>query len=163
MERLVGPARVQLKLELGMTIRPGSVVWLHHAGRLLKAAPEQLRGASSREVVEELQGPAVPWTISSLATHPRKTFHDIPTDAQWQMDLPSSGKGPWKIHGFSKGLVSQLKRSGVEVRERGQMMNCYNSNQPRPGRSTVTFNLIASRSHQKIFKLNRTQWVCVGY
>lgn len=93
-------------------------MWLHHAGRLLKAAPEQLRGASSREAVEELQGPAVPWTISSLATHPRKTFHDIPRDAQWQMDLPSSGKGPWKIHGVSKGLVSQLKRSGVEVWER---------------------------------------------
>lgn len=92
--QFVGPARVlavETRVEEDGSLRPGSVVWLHHAGRLLKAAPEQLRAASDRELaVEELRGPTdIPWTITSLATHPaRKTYHDIskdlPTDLQTQ-------------------------------------------------------------------------------
>ena len=89
----VGPARVlavETRCEEDGSLRPGSCVWLHRAGRLIKAAPEQLRAASDRErAIEELKGPVeIPWTITSLATHPHtKTFDDIskeiPSDMQW--------------------------------------------------------------------------------
>ena len=59
--QFVGPARVlavETRVEEDGSLRPGSVVWLHHAGRLLKAAPEQLRAASEWEqAIEQLQGP----------------------------------------------------------------------------------------------------------
>ena len=90
----VGPARVlavETRSDEAGNLRPGSCVWLHRAGRLIKAAPEQLRAASDRErAIEELHGPAeVPWTITSLATYPhKKTYDDIsgdtPTDMEWE-------------------------------------------------------------------------------
>ena len=69
--QFVGPARVlavETRQDADGKLRPGSVVWLHRAGRLLRACPEQLRPASERErAVEELKGPVeIPWTISSL-------------------------------------------------------------------------------------------------
>jgi hypothetical protein len=102
--QFIGPARVlavETREDEQGRLRPGSCVWLHRAGRLIKAAPEQLRQASSRErAVEELKGPCeIPWTITSLATHPhRKTYWDIsaekPTDLQWQeaSDHPTGGR-----------------------------------------------------------------------
>ena len=57
----VGPARVlavETRVDEQGNLRPGSCVWLHRAGRLIKAAPEQLRAASDRErAIEELRGP----------------------------------------------------------------------------------------------------------
>ena len=92
--QFLGPARVlavETRVDDEGKLRPGSCVWLHRAGRLIKAAPEQLRAASSREkAVEELEGPCeIPWTITSLASHPqRSTYWDIssevPNNQQWQ-------------------------------------------------------------------------------
>ena len=93
--RFLGPARV-LATESqpceGGQVRPSSVVWIHRGGRLLRAAPEQLRHASLREtMIEELKGPVeIPWTMTSLATSPnRRTYHDIsqdnPDEAEWEM------------------------------------------------------------------------------
>ena len=102
--QFVGPARVlavETRQDADGKLRPGSCVWLHRGGRLIKAAPEQLRPASSREVaIEQLKGPVeIPWTITSLATHPhRKTYQDItqdiPTDMQWEeaANHPTGGK-----------------------------------------------------------------------
>ena len=102
--QFLGPARVlavETREDEQGRLRPGSCVWLHRAGRLIKAAPEQLRQASSRErAVEELKGPVeIPWAITSLATHPqRKTYWDIsaekPTDLQWQeaSEHPTGGR-----------------------------------------------------------------------
>ena len=92
--RFLGPARV-LATETRRTqegdLRPGSIVWLHRAGRLIKAAPEQLRKASPYEQqVETLKGPVeLPWTITSIATDPqRRTYVDVskevPTEAEWE-------------------------------------------------------------------------------
>ena len=90
----VGPARVlavEIRTDELGKLRPGSCVWLHRAGRLIKAAPEQLRAASAREqAIEELKGPVeIPWTITSLATEPhKKTYTDItgdlPDDVEWE-------------------------------------------------------------------------------
>ena len=90
----VGPARVlavETRSDEAGNLRPGSCVWLHRAGRLIKAAPEQLRAASEREhAIEELRGPVeIPWTISSLATHPHAKAcdditGDVPTDMEWE-------------------------------------------------------------------------------
>ncbi|CAE7426607.1 unnamed protein product [Symbiodinium pilosum] len=89
----VGPARVlavETRVDDEGRLRPGSCVWLHRAGRLIKAAPEQLRAATDRErAIEELKGPVeIPWTITSLASHPHKKTYDditseIPDDMQW--------------------------------------------------------------------------------
>ena len=91
---LVGPARVlavETRVDEEGKLRPGSCVWLHRAGRLIKAAPEQLRAATDRErAIEELKGPVeIPWTITSLATQPHKKTYDnitgdLPDDMQWE-------------------------------------------------------------------------------
>lgn len=124
--QFVGPARVlavETRVEEDGSLRPGSVVWLHHAGRLLKAAPEQLRAASEREqAIEQLQGPLeVPWTITSLATHPgRKTYHDIskdlPTDDQFQeaANHPTGGR---RFTGKKRGVDSEAP-AGPALRQR---------------------------------------------
>ena len=81
--RFLGPVRAlatETRREEGGQLRPGSSVWIHRAGRLLRASPEQLRHASPRELwIEELRGPTeLPWTITSLASDPKKrTFLDI--------------------------------------------------------------------------------------
>ena len=91
--KFIGPARVlatETRRE-GDQLRPGSIVWIHRAGRLLKAAPEQLRKATPvEEDMEELRGPVeLPWTITGLATDPRRrTYIDIseetPDDEEWE-------------------------------------------------------------------------------
>ena len=84
--QFVGPARVlavETKEDDEGRLRPGSCVWLHRSGRLIRAAPEQLRPASDREIaMEALKGPIeIPWTITSLATHPtRRTYVDVSKD-----------------------------------------------------------------------------------
>lgn len=53
--QFVGPARVlavETRFDDKGVLRAGSIVWLHRAGRLLKAAPEQLRA---------LQVARLPW------------------------------------------------------------------------------------------------------
>ena len=115
----LGPARVlatESRIEQG-EVRPGSIVWLHCGGRLMKTAPEQLRRASLHEQeIEELKGPVeLPWTFTALATDPRRrTYTDLttelPDDDEWEdaaagppqpagsaMDVPRKrlyGKGP---------------------------------------------------------------------
>ena len=122
--QFVGPARViavETRVEENGQLRPGSCVWLHRGGRLIKAAPEQLRGASDRErAMEELKGPVeIPWTISSLATHPnRRTYidisHDKPTDDQFQ-EAGNHPTGRVRFFGKRKGVdsedVSRVARS----------------------------------------------------
>ena len=122
--RFLGPARVlatETRKDSEGNLRPGSIVWLHKAGRLLRAAPEQLRLASPYEQqIEALKGPVeLPWTITTIATDPkRRTFVDIsqekPTELQWEQaeELPiggpardigapthrQTGKGPLLVH-----------------------------------------------------------------
>lgn len=56
----LGPARVlatETRRDTEGNLRPGSIIWLHRAGRLLRAGPEQLRRASPYEQLEALKGP----------------------------------------------------------------------------------------------------------
>lgn len=104
--KFLGPARViatETRREEDGTLRPGSVVWLHRGGRLIRSAPEQLRKASPYEQqIEELQGPIeLPWTITSLATDPkRRTYVDIsgdlPDEHEWETDLAFPPEEPGK-------------------------------------------------------------------
>lgn len=93
----LGPARAiatETRKETSGELRPGSIIWLHRAGRLIKACPEQLRHASPLEAqLESLKGPLdLPWTITSLATCPkRRTFLDISYENQKRM----SGAKQW--------------------------------------------------------------------
>ena len=99
--RFLGPARViatETRRDGGGEMRPGSIVWVHRAGRLIRAAPEQLRSASPLEVqLEEFKGPVeLPWTITKLATaEGGRTFldisHEVPDDEQWDkaQEFPS--------------------------------------------------------------------------
>ena len=92
--RFLGPARVlatESRQEGDGRVRPASIIWIHRGGRLLRAAPEQLRHASPREtLMEELNGPVeIPWTMTALATSPnRRTYHDIshevPDEEEWE-------------------------------------------------------------------------------
>jgi hypothetical protein len=75
--KFLGPARViatETRKDEDGILRPGSVVWVHRGGRLLRCAPEQLRKASPHEQqIEELHGPVeLPWTITTLATDPSR-------------------------------------------------------------------------------------------
>lgn len=91
--KFLGPARViatDTRREPDGGLRPASVIWIHRGGRLLRAAPEQLRHASQREQwIEELKGPVeLPWTITSLASSGvRRGYidisHDIPEEDVW--------------------------------------------------------------------------------
>ena len=91
--KFLGPARViatETRKDEEGVLRPGSVVWVHRGGRLLRCAPEQLRKASPHEQqIEELHGPVeLPWTITTLATDPsRRTYVDIsaevPSEEEW--------------------------------------------------------------------------------
>ena len=102
--KFLGPARVvatETRQEQG-ELRPANIVWLHRAGRLLKAAPEQLRKASEYEQqVEELKGTIdLPWTITQLASDPkRRTYvdiaQDLPDEAEWEesLDEPTGNPG----------------------------------------------------------------------
>ena len=109
--RFLGPARViatETREDHG-TLRPGNIVWLHRAGRLIKAAPEQLRRATEFEQqIEELAGPVhIPWTISTLASCPtRRTYvdisQDIPTEEDWEMARDSTTGQPGTELGVSK-------------------------------------------------------------
>lgn len=103
--RFLGPARViatETRRDNQGEMRPGSIVWLHRAGRLIRAAPEQLRPASPLEIqIEEFKGPVeLPWTITTLATaEGGRTFldisHEIPDDDQWDtaQEYPSELPG----------------------------------------------------------------------
>ena len=81
--RYLWPARVlatETRRDESGECRPGSVVWLYRAGRLLKAAPEQLRPASAREEAwQELKDDRpIPWTINGvLESSQRKVYDDI--------------------------------------------------------------------------------------
>ena len=113
--QFVGPARVlavETKEDDSGNLRPGSCVWLHRSGRLIRAAPEQLRPASDREIaMEALKGPIeIPWTITSLATHPtRKTYidvsQDLPTNEQY-VDAADHPSGHHRVSGKRKNVVS---------------------------------------------------------
>ena len=88
---------------------------MHKAGRLLKAAPEQLRHASPFEMtVEALAGPVeLPWTMMSLTTHgKRQVFQDIskevPSDEEWADGKTLSGK---------RGIVEEPLR---RMRQKGR-------------------------------------------
>ena len=91
--KFLGPARVlatETRQEEGH-LRPGSIVWLHRAGRLIRAAPEQLRKATPNEaIIEELKGPVeIPWTFSGIISGDRRQHYvditeDVPTEEQWQ-------------------------------------------------------------------------------
>ena len=126
----VGPARVlavETRVDEDGKLRPGSCVWLHRAGRLIKASPEQLRSASSREhAIEELRGPVeIPWTITSLASHPHtRTFDDVskdvPTDMEWEQathDPPLTHRIRGKkrtVESQQEGRAAQPRRDGHE-------------------------------------------------
>ena len=75
---MVGLA-VETRVDEQGKLRPGICVWLHSGGKLIKAAPEQLRAATSRErAIEEFR---------ALLHIQKKKYHDIssevPTNDQW--------------------------------------------------------------------------------
>jgi len=84
--KFLGPARVlatETRSNPDGSIRPGSIVWLYRSGRLLKAAPEQLRLASWREEawVDLSEDQPIPWTIHGMLDgSARKTYDDISSD-----------------------------------------------------------------------------------
>ena len=131
----VGPARVlavETRTDEAGKLRPGSRVWLHRGGRLIKAAPEQLRAASERErAIEELKGPVeIPWTITSLATHPqRKTYEDVSKDLPTDMDWEEACEQPSLSHRI------RGKRPGgplPETQARGSRSNPMNEEAQDP-------------------------------
>ena len=160
--RFLGPARViatETRRDNHGELRPGSIVWLHRAGRLIRAAPEQLRQASPLEIqIEEFKGPVeLPWTISSLATaEGGRTFldisHEIPDDEQWDgaQEFPSerpqqeelipitrkTKKGPGDIEPSKRRTLNPptgQKRSAEEdiIDERGNAGGASSSSRPR--------------------------------
>lgn len=123
--KFLGPARVlatETRKEPDGSLRAGSIVWLYRAGRLIKAAPEQLRPASDREEAwnELCEDKPIPWTISGiLESSERKTYDDIseewaPGDTEdIDMDLeeapinpdpPEPAMGPRRRHTFKHPL-----------------------------------------------------------
>ena len=131
----VGPARVlavETRTDEAGNLRPGSCVWLHRGGRLIRAAPEQLRLASERErAIEELKGPVeIPWTITSLATHPnRKTYEDITKDIPSDMDWEQAQEQPVLSH-----RIRGKKRPGDPLPEqaRGSQQGLRNQDSRDP-------------------------------
>lgn len=131
--QFVGPARVlavETREDETGKLRPGSCVWLHRAGRLIRAAPEQLRPASEREVaIESLRGPVeIPWTITSLATHPtRKTYVDVSNDLPTHEEYVEASQHPTLNRRFTSkrksALESQADREGQRSRTEGMDMN----------------------------------------
>lgn len=123
--KFIGPARVlatETRQEDGK-LKPGSVIWIHKSGRLLKASPEQLRKASPYEVmVEELQGPVeLPWTITTIAADAdRRTFEDItteiPDEAEWEtaLDMPPEEEWVPARRVMEKGRVEMRRRVSAE-------------------------------------------------
>ena len=85
---MVGLA-VETRVDEQGKLRPGICVWLHSGGKLIKAAPEQLRAATSRErAIEELQAPLKSHGPFRALLHiQKKKYHDIssevPTNDQW--------------------------------------------------------------------------------
>ena len=133
--RFIGPARV-IATETRKTTegewRPGSIVWLHRGGRLLKASPEQLRKASPFEIqVESLKGPVeLPWTITSLATDSkRRTFIDVsvevPSVQQWEA---AHEHEPKRSHpGELVYQTTELARKALHHRKvQNEMLNKHN-------------------------------------
>ena len=127
--RYLGPARViatETRQEEDGHFRAGSIVWLHRSGRLLRAAPEQLRLASPREQhLEELQGHVeLPWTITKLATDPkRRTFTDlVPEGNPDDMELEEHPEGPeyqaptHRVSGKRAGSVNEQSGRDKAVR-----------------------------------------------
>ena len=125
--KFLGPARVvatETRQEEG-ELRPANIVWLHRAGRLIKAAPEQLRKASEFEQqVEELKGAIdLPWTITQLASDPkRRTYvdiaQDLPNEAEWEESLDINGQSRLPTHRLTRkatvlpdGQVRKAKQS----------------------------------------------------
>ena len=165
--RFLGPARViatETRKEEDGTLRPGSIIWLHRGGRLIRAAPEQLRHASPRErMVEELAGPVeLPWAINRITKEDRQPYLDIseevPEEQEWQEahDVPPPPRAP-ELHrserpgsritgkrkpsdlprqpGQEKGLRPQEKK-GVKRENEGVDTLDENVGRPPPLRST---------------------------
>ena len=86
--RFVGPYRVlgtESRIGDQGKIEAGKVIWLYRGGQLVKAAPQQLRPATSREEAwSELQDPTpIPWTISEiLQKQPPHQFEDVTADVE---------------------------------------------------------------------------------
>ena len=119
-------------------LRPGSVVWLHRAGRLLRTAPEQLRKASPYEVeVEELTQPIdIPWTMTALLPTKCRNYvdltGDLPSEEQWQEAherstsdeaVPEEVKRR-RIVGKGGEAGQQRKRQSEEVPQEREVRRC---------------------------------------
>ena len=158
--QFVGPARViavETRVDDNGQLRPGSCVWLHRAGRLIKTAPEQLRAASDRErAMEELKGPVeIPWTISSLATHPnRRTYidisHDKPTDDQFQ-EAGNHPTGRVRFMGKRKGVDSEDASRAARPRDLDHdSALLHEPGKPRPADSSLIEDCPTAVDHQCI-------------
>ena len=92
--RFVGPYRVlatETRTDQDHQLHASHVIWLYRGGQLVKAAPQQLRPASSREEAwqEVKQDTTIPWTIAdTLRNQPPHQFEDITGDSQ-HMPSPS--------------------------------------------------------------------------
>lgn len=122
--RFIGPARVlatETRRDSEGEWRPGSVVWLHRGGRLLKCAPEQLRKASPYELqIESLTGPIeIPWMITTLATDPkRRTYVDLSMDKPNREEWTEAHEEPpvRTHHGENIPETRMRKKGTVESR-----------------------------------------------
>ena len=92
---------------------------------------EQLRTASSRErAIEELKGPCeIPWTISSLASHPqRSTYWDItsevPSDLQWQ-EASEHPTGRRRVTGKRTTPLLDDRPSRPRLDASSKLFSCY--------------------------------------
>ena len=80
--RFLGPARVlavETRRDSDGSQRPSSVVWLVRGNKLFKAAPQQIRHASPREMAwAELEQPHQPlsWTISDLVDGSKNKMYE---------------------------------------------------------------------------------------
>ena len=161
--RYLGPARViatETRVEEDGS-RPGSVVWLHRGGHLLRAAPEQLRLASAREqYLEEMQGAVeLPWTITKLATDPRRRTYinleeegnpdemELAEDAE-QPDVPrDSGGVEHGAEGQARHRISMKRppRDPVPGEEPAKVPRPPSSTSARPRSSRAS-----SSGHQEM-------------
>ena len=138
--KFLGPARViamETRREEG-EFRPGSVIWLHRAGRLIKAAPEQLRRASLYEQqLEEMKGPIdLPWTITTLVTDPKRRTYvdisgDIPEEEEWEQALDQPTEPPGAELGVPSRRLS--RKSTVPPPAEGQRTSKERKKEPAHG------------------------------
>jgi hypothetical protein len=131
--KFLGPARVlatETKPGQG-NLRPGSIIWITRAGRLLRASPEQLRPASFREAaIEEIKSPInLPWTFSKLLQDVTDhTYTDIsqevPNENEWKQEMTGL-----QDEDYQKQTISSTWKKHATTNSQ-RPLNFYNNQHP---------------------------------